>query len=255
MIDSFLVECTEKFHEIIGENLVGVYLHGSLVLGGFIPERSDVDLIVVTEHPMSKEDAEQVTGFLLEKSGSPFPIEISFMNQHQLNHWQHPSPYDYHYSEAWRERFLNGGVTYSNHHEKTDPDLAAHVTILSHKGCVLFGRPITEVFPSIPEKDYLDSILNDYEDCLDEVLDDPVYAVLNILRVYLYLEEGKIYSKDEAGRRAMRSSFSSTIEKVLKRRRGEEAPLSEEELLLFQEYYREEIKRFLYVKHGVHNVQ
>ncbi|MBX0356081.1 aminoglycoside adenylyltransferase domain-containing protein [Halobacillus sp. Nhm2S1] len=247
MIDSFLVECTEKFHEIIGENLVGVYLHGSLVLGGFVPEQSDVDLIVVTEHPMTRKDSEQVTGFLLEKSGSPFPIEISIMNQQQLNHWQHPSPYDYHYSEAWRERFLNGEVIYSNHYDKTDRDLAAHLTILSHKGCVLFGKPITEVFPSISEKDYLDSILNDYEDCLEEVLDHPVYAVLNILRVYLYLEEGKIYSKDEAGRRGMRSSFSSTIEKVFKRRRGEEASLSEQELLLFKEYYREEIRRFLYI--------
>ncbi|HJW82735.1 MAG TPA: hypothetical protein VJ754_00380, partial [Anaerolineae bacterium] len=34
-------------HTILGENLVGVYLHGSLALGCFNPAQSGVDLLVV----------------------------------------------------------------------------------------------------------------------------------------------------------------------------------------------------------------
>ncbi len=42
--------------EALGENLTGVYLCGSLALGGFDPETSDVDVLVVTGEPVS--DAE-----------------------------------------------------------------------------------------------------------------------------------------------------------------------------------------------------
>ncbi|HVP06046.1 MAG TPA: aminoglycoside adenylyltransferase domain-containing protein [Dehalococcoidia bacterium] len=42
--------------DALGENIVGVYLRGSLALGDFDPASSDVDLLVVTERPLS--DAE-----------------------------------------------------------------------------------------------------------------------------------------------------------------------------------------------------
>ncbi|WP_255574478.1 hypothetical protein [Halobacillus sp. Nhm2S1] len=33
MIESFLEECNKQIREIIGDHLVGVFLHGSLVFG------------------------------------------------------------------------------------------------------------------------------------------------------------------------------------------------------------------------------
>jgi predicted nucleotidyltransferase len=42
--------------EALGENFVGFYLRGSLALGGFNPETSDVDVLVVTEHPVSESE-------------------------------------------------------------------------------------------------------------------------------------------------------------------------------------------------------
>ena len=41
------IRCTHL--EILGGNLVGLYLHGSLALGGFNPRRSDVDYIAVVQ--------------------------------------------------------------------------------------------------------------------------------------------------------------------------------------------------------------
>lgn len=40
--------------EAIGEEFVGVYLRGSLALGGFDPITSDLDFLVVTKHPPSE---------------------------------------------------------------------------------------------------------------------------------------------------------------------------------------------------------
>ncbi len=54
---SALVEALlDGVREALGENLAGFYLCGSLALGGFDPETSDVDVLVVTGRPVS--DAE-----------------------------------------------------------------------------------------------------------------------------------------------------------------------------------------------------
>lgn len=41
--------------EIIGEQLTGIYLHGSLAMGCFNPDKSDIDLIMVIEEGISDE--------------------------------------------------------------------------------------------------------------------------------------------------------------------------------------------------------
>ncbi len=38
----------------LGDNLCGVYLRGSLALGDFVPATSDVDVLAVTEQPVSE---------------------------------------------------------------------------------------------------------------------------------------------------------------------------------------------------------
>jgi hypothetical protein len=53
-----LDELTAGIRAALGENIVGVYLRGSLALGGFDPATSDVDLLVVTERPVSKVESE-----------------------------------------------------------------------------------------------------------------------------------------------------------------------------------------------------
>lgn len=45
--DNLLVSFTEMSKRILGDNLVGVYLHGSAVMGCFQPGKSDLDLILI----------------------------------------------------------------------------------------------------------------------------------------------------------------------------------------------------------------
>ena len=55
-----LKRITESFvrrsREILGENLVGIYLHGSAAMGCFNDKKSDIDLLVVVKGEVSDED-------------------------------------------------------------------------------------------------------------------------------------------------------------------------------------------------------
>lgn len=62
---------TDGLRVLLGDNLLGVYLHGSLAMGGFNPERSDSDLLVATQDGMSAAARRDVARLLLELSGAP----------------------------------------------------------------------------------------------------------------------------------------------------------------------------------------
>ncbi len=197
-VQEFLDTIVNQIKEIIGDNLIGLYLHGSLAMGGFNPAKSDIDLLGVTKRRLENREACKLARLLLEFSGNPYPIEISFLNKHQLEKWEHPSLFDFHFSEHWRSTFARKSQSdlYINTSLK-DEDLAAHITILHISGVCLAGRAIGDVFPVIPEKHYLSSIMNDSSDCIEKTERDPVYCILNLVRVYRYVKEKEISSKVE----------------------------------------------------------
>ena len=189
--------------ESLESNLIGLYLHGSLAMGCFNPACSDIDLLAVTRQGMLVETKRRVTELLLRNSGAPNPIEISSLREADLCHWEYPTPYDLHYGEDWREKYQhalasNEWQTWNDQAQK-DADLAAHITVTLHRGICLYGKPIAEVFPPIPPEHYLASILDDFDWGYRRLGPFPVYFILNACRVYAYLREGRICSKDESG--------------------------------------------------------
>lgn len=202
-VKEFVYHLLDRTKEIVGEKLVGFYVHGSLAMGGFNPESSDIDILVVTPDSLSIDTKRILAKLLLQCSNNPFPIEISFLNEVQLKSWKHPTPFDFHYSEHWRKRYEEelekGTMLYFNDLPREDADLAAHITLMNQRGIVIWGRMIREVFPIVPTTHYISSIMADFEDCLENIVRDPVYCMLNLLRVYWYVKEGVISSKQEAG--------------------------------------------------------
>ena len=80
-----------------------------------------------------------------------------------------------------------------------DPDLAVHLMILHRYGICLYGKPIAEVLPPVPERDFRDAIIKDVQVAQGEPLYDPISFVLNACRACACLQDGAILSKDAGG--------------------------------------------------------
>ena len=253
-IKAFIFNLNKSIKEIIDDSYIGFYLHGSLAMGGFNPKSSDLDVLVITNKSLGMEEKRNLAQLLLHYSNSPYPIEISFLNTEQLGNGQHPCPYDFHYSEFWRERFekelLNGTDQYLNGDIHTDADLAAHVTITYHRGICVEGKAIKEVFPLIPRPDYVSSILDDYQTCLKNIEKDPIYCSLNLMRVFWYLKDGVISSKQEAanwGLKTLPQELSNTIRKVVDSYANGNGTtdFNNDELLLLRNYIAVNVQKLL----------
>jgi len=181
--------------------LIGVYLHGSLAMGCFNPERSDIDLLVIIQHRLTLEQKKTLVESLLRISGAPHPIEISFLRISDINPWRYPTPYNLHYSEDWRMKyervFGDGEWGQLSKEPQTDRDLAAHIAVTRQRGFCLWGEPIQLIFPEVPEEHFIDSITSDLNWSLDKLDEIPVYAVLNACRILAYLQRKVLFSKRE----------------------------------------------------------
>ena len=233
-IKEYVFTILGQVKERLGENFKGFYLHGSLAMDGFNPESSDIDVIVVTDDPITLENKKELAQYLLSVSGNPYPIEVHVLNIWQLRRWQHPSSYDFHYSELCRDRLENNADNYLNEADLKDTDLAAHITILHRRGICLEGPPIEEIFPPISHSEYLSSIRADYEKCMAILEKNPLYSVMKIMRAYWYIKVGTITTKQEAGEwgiNTLPKEVAETVKKVMEGHHPEK-----QELQQFKEY-------------------
>jgi predicted nucleotidyltransferase len=251
---NFILSIQKEITKILNDDLVGFYIHGSIAMGGFNPNISDIDLLAATNKSIAVETKRKLAKFFLNCSNSPYPVEISFMNKEQLKDWQHPCPFDFHYSEYWRERYENdlfrGTYEFLNGNVNADPDLAAHITILKNRGICVGGKPIAEVFPLVPRSDYISSIVGDFKDCLDRIEEDPVYCTLNLIRVFWYLKEGVISSKQEAGNWGLLTlpkELTITVNKVIVcyTSQSDAYKFESEELLMLKNYISNNVQKLL----------
>lgn len=238
------------FKQTLDENLIGIYLHGSLAMGCFNPARSDIDLLVVIQHSMSIETKRDIAQTLLTGSLSPLPVEISFLVEPDVHLFEHPLPFDLHYSEGWRERYVqmlaDGAWRTWNDETKRDPDLATHIMVTRARGICLAGKPVLEVLPPVPPAFYANSIVGDFNDALADYQHMPVYFTLNACRVLAYLREGHIYSKDEGGvwgLQTLPGELHGVVEQALDIYRGNVADVPVEEIVFtrFAEYMEQNI--------------
>jgi predicted nucleotidyltransferase len=185
------------FKEELKDNLVGVYLHGSLAMGCFNPERSDVDLLVICENELSTSSRKRIIKTLLTLTqGKPNQLEMSIVLKRYVKEFVYPTPFELHYFHPGYltdEDFICGGGGFA------DPDLAGHFTVTYHRGITLLGPEIRDLFAPVDKQFYIESIFNDIQDAPREITGNPVYFTLNLCRVLCYLKEGKVASKREGG--------------------------------------------------------
>lgn len=191
--------------EIFKENLCGIYLHGSSVMGCFNPQKSDIDLIVVVNDKISDEEKREFMKTVVELNASAPPkgIEMSIVRKEVCDPFIYPTPYELHFSAGHLDRYNEDPEEYIREMNGTDKDLAAHFTIIRKRGRCLYGLPVEEVFGEVPKADYTDSIWFDVEEARDEIKENPPYIILNLARVLAYCREEAVLSKKEGGEWAL----------------------------------------------------
>ena len=195
----------EKAYTVLGERLIGIYLHGSMAMGCFNPNKSDIDLIVVVNGDISdKQKLELMDEIVKFNSLAPTKgFEISFVKSEYCKPFVYPTPFELHFSPVHLDKFKASPEKYIKEMKGVDKDLAAHFTVINNYGKVLYGGKISEVFGEVPRDDYIDSIYYDIENAVLDITDNPVYVTLNLCRVLCFLCSGQCVSKADGGRWAL----------------------------------------------------
>lgn len=254
--EELLADFVEQSRHILGDNLTGIYLHGSAVMGCFNPAESDIDLILVVKDEVSDIAKRQFMDMVVElndrapKKG----LELSIVKEEVCKPFVYPTPFELHFSVAHLNWYRTNPEDYVTRMKGTDKDLAAHFTIIYHRGRALYGKAIREVFAEVSRDYYMDSIWCDIEGAVEDVLDNPMYIILNLCRVLGYKEDGLILSKKEGGEWMLRQltekdhgtltgDFSGLIAAALKEyATGLKMELQEALAKQFTEYMLERIK-------------
>jgi len=196
-VEKFLQRFKENNIGILKDKLVGIYLHGSLVMDCFNPEKSDIDVLVVINVELTSSTRKTLID-LYESYDRELDnnLEVSIVLANSLKDLKIKCPYELYYYTG-EENALKPGA---------NQGLISDYMLITKKGRVIYGNPIKKMFPNIPESLYIESLLKDVEWCIgnitreipEEYCQVPVYSVVNPSRFYAYLLDGKIRSKKEA---------------------------------------------------------
>lgn len=222
-----LDEIVEKSKQILGEELIGIYLHGSLAMGCFNPDKSDIDLIVVIKDHITDIQKIQFMNCIVDvdKIAPSKGIELSIVKQRYCKYFIYPTPFELHFSNAHLQWFMKNSEDYIRKMNGEDKDLAAHFKVIKSHGIVLYGAEINDIFGDVPRADYIDSIWNDIGEAREDILEEPVYTILNLCRVEAFLKSDLVLSKKQGAEWAIKnlpSKYHTLISNAVKSYTGRE---------------------------------
>lgn len=192
-------ECINLVTKVLGDNLLGVYLYGSALVGG-LQKYSDIDLFVVTNHATTLSEKNELTKHLLHISGlymksAKRPIEITVVEKRAVNPWHYPPRFDFQYGEWLRASFEMGEIEPPN---LEMPDLALIITQVLLKSQTLFGEQPEKILAPVPYADFIKAMLEDLDRLAADIKDDTRNVLLTLARIWCTLETNTICSKPDA---------------------------------------------------------
>lgn len=108
-----LDKIVNQSRKILGEELIGIYLHGSMAMGCFNPDKSDIDLIFVIRDHITDTQKMKFMNCIVDanKSALSKGIELSIVKQKYCKHFVYPTPFELHfqmhiYSGLWKSRMI-----------------------------------------------------------------------------------------------------------------------------------------------------
>ena len=180
----------------LGGQLRAAYLHGSAVLGGWMPGRSDVDMLFVTGNAVSGRAVEAVAA-VLAASGPGCPgsgLECSVVTAGQAGSPHAPWPFLLHARPGpgdARQRVVRGDEL------PGDPDLLMHYAVCRAAGWPVYGPGPRELIGSVARRAILGYLAGELRWGAEHGTE--AYAVLNACRALVFLADGQIVSKVAGG--------------------------------------------------------
>jgi len=247
--DNILNNIVISYKNILKDNLVGIYVHGSLAMHCYNPKVSDIDFLVIVKKTITSNVKRKLIDVLLKlsKSGPEKGLEMSVLLEGDVKNFKYPTPYLLHYSNLYKPKYEADNCYLCENGE--DPDLAAHITVTRARGICIYGCPIEDVFSTVPRRDYLSSIYYDIKEAIQEIIDAPVYIILNLCRVLYYLKEEAVSSKEEGGQWAcciLPKEYVKIVQVALNcYNEGAKADFNEKDLMEFAEFMMDSIDAYM----------
>jgi hypothetical protein len=211
---------------LLGDQLVSIFLHGSLVLGGLVEGRSDIDLLVVIERPLDDTQLTALERLVVESyEAEPTKLDVRVVTRAVA---ANPTPAPPLELAIGSHRGLE--VVRRVEHV---PDVAVELSIVRATGRALAGEQPAAVIGAVPDE-WLVAIGDSYLERWQTMTDDDERAELRVLsacRIWRFAAEGVHCSKADAGAWVLARDASLTaVEGALRRRAGESVVISPEDI-------------------------
>lgn len=198
-VDGVLAALRDGARAILGDRMIGLYLYGSLATGGFTPDTSDVDFVVVLRAPLTPQEGGALEALLrrLQIEGGKWALKLegAFVPLADLRR---------HSAEAGPFLGINEGQIYWAG-LGADWVIQRH-TLLTYPVAV-DGPPLTGLIDPIAPGDLQQAVRGIFVDWWRPMLtendllerdDYRQYAVLTMCRVFRLFETGEMTSKPAA---------------------------------------------------------
>jgi len=197
-----------EMRAILGDDLIGLYLDGSLALGDFDPATSDVDFIAAVARPLTPEkfDALAAMHQRIRDSGRPFATELEGSYIH-LSALRRHDPADAVFPNL--ERGPDEVLKLKEHHS----DWIIHRYSVREHGITLYGPPPATLIELVTAGDVRAAtagVLRSWwgtPAAVDYIRAAPpgglAFIALTMCRALYALEHGAVVSKPVAGRWAL----------------------------------------------------
>jgi len=183
---------------VVGEGeLLGVYLHGSAVLGG-LRQDSDIDVLGVVRRSLTERQRRVLVDELLSVSGRNGCryVELTVVVQDDVRPWRYPPVCDFLYGDWLRGEFERGVLPAP----EVSHDLAPLLTMVLQGDAPLFGPPPAALLDPVPHADLLRGITAGVPELMADLDHDTRNVLLTLARIWMTLSTGVVGAKDEAAR-------------------------------------------------------